>query len=406
MLATVIAPTYVLSLILGGLINAGILAAIAGGVVGLVWFTFRRSDAREERVLRCVALVMGILLAGGIKAAGISITGLLGQSVATSLVISASVGVLAGWYLGRFLRHEDVRSQRVFVLVAAFIILTFADVYAGSLRASGFSYGTAILPNVAFLLAMGVYVITQFRPEWVVRAIEFQEGARTSRAEARKTDPRPDRSSGSLHDGGSSRALGSLVSHATSLSSRVFHNRKVPATNVPGKPVAGDRPAQEVGERLREAGLTLGVAESSTGGGLSKTLADAAGGQTWFRGGIVADSDEARRTQLGVPEQVLAAYGPASAETAQAMAAGVRERLGTDLGLAIIGVPGSRPGAGAEEPALGFVWLESLGATDGRFAIDTGRGHDPRGPMREALRLVLERVTPCAEARRTSSSQA
>ncbi len=88
-------------------------------------------------------------------------------------------------------------------------------------------------------------------------------------------------------------------------------------------------------DRLRERALSLAVAESLTGGLLGARITAVPGASDVFRGGLVAYASEVKFTLLGVP------IGPVvSAECAKAMAAGVRERLGADVGLATTGVAG------------------------------------------------------------------
>ena len=87
--------------------------------------------------------------------------------------------------------------------------------------------------------------------------------------------------------------------------------------------------------RLVARGLTLAVAESLTGGLVASRLVDVAGASGWFRGGVVSYAPEVKFSVLGVPE------GPVvSAETAAAMATGVRDLLGADVGLGVTGVAG------------------------------------------------------------------
>jgi nicotinamide-nucleotide amidase len=87
--------------------------------------------------------------------------------------------------------------------------------------------------------------------------------------------------------------------------------------------------------RLVARGLTLAVAESLTGGLVASRLVNVTGASEWFRGGVVSYAPEVKVSVLGVPE------GPVvSAETAAAMATGVRDLLGADVGLGVTGVAG------------------------------------------------------------------
>jgi nicotinamide-nucleotide amidase len=91
---------------------------------------------------------------------------------------------------------------------------------------------------------------------------------------------------------------------------------------------------------LRDRGETVGVAESLTGGLLGATLSAPEGASSTFRGGIVSYATEMKAALLGVPEDVLERHGAVSGETAEAMAAGVRDRLDATYGLALTGVAG------------------------------------------------------------------
>jgi nicotinamide-nucleotide amidase len=117
--------------------------------------------------------------------------------------------------------------------------------------------------------------------------------------------------------------------------------------------------AELVVDLLRDRGLTLGTAESCTGGLLAARITDAPGSSDVFLGSIVSYSDSVKRERLGVPAEVLAAHGAVSAETAAAMANGAREALGVDVAVSITGVAG--PGGGTEEKPVGLVYLHAVG---------------------------------------------
>src|SRR5207302_1992706 len=104
---------------------------------------------------------------------------------------------------------------------------------------------------------------------------------------------------------------------------------------------------------LRERGWTLATAESCTGGMVAERLTTVPGASDVFVGSVVAYSNEVKERELGVT--TLAEFGAVSAETAAAMAAGVRERLRADVGVAVTGVAG--PGGGTPEKPVGLVYV-------------------------------------------------
>ena len=112
-------------------------------------------------------------------------------------------------------------------------------------------------------------------------------------------------------------------------------------------------------------GLRLATAESCTGGMVAARLTDVPGSSASFVGGVVAYADDVKRTELEVPEELLAEHGAVSAEVATAMAEGVRRRLGADVAVAVTGVAG--PGGGTPEKPVGRVYLHAAGS-DGSLA--------------------------------------
>jgi len=110
-------------------------------------------------------------------------------------------------------------------------------------------------------------------------------------------------------------------------------------------------------DACRERGLTLATAESCTGGLVAARLTSVAGSSDVFLGGVVAYANEVKARELGVPEEILEGHGAVSAETAAAMAAGARERLGADVGVSVTGIAG--PGGGSAEKPVGLVYLHA-----------------------------------------------
>jgi nicotinamide-nucleotide amidase len=139
----------------------------------------------------------------------------------------------------------------------------------------------------------------------------------------------------------------------------------------------------------RAQGLTLATAESCTGGMVAERLTSVPGSSQVFLGGVVAYADEVKAAELGVPQEVLERHGAVSAETAAAMAAGARERLGADVAVAITGIAG--PGGGSEEKPVGLVYLHaeaSFGSRRKRFVFPGDREGIRRRATVTALHLT------------------
>ncbi len=110
-----------------------------------------------------------------------------------------------------------------------------------------------------------------------------------------------------------------------------------------------------VGRLLREEGSTIAVAESCTGGLIAHRITEIPGSSDYFLLGVVAYSNQAKEALLGVSHSILTRYGPVSKETAEQMAAGVRERSGAAIGIATTGIAG--PTGGTPENPVGRVFI-------------------------------------------------
>lgn len=110
-----------------------------------------------------------------------------------------------------------------------------------------------------------------------------------------------------------------------------------------------------VHKTLTGRGLTLATAESCTGGNIARLLTAQAGASAYFKGGVVAYSNEVKECALGVRHSTLETHGAVSEETVREMAEGVRQRLGADLAIATTGIAG--PDGGTKEKPVGTVWI-------------------------------------------------
>jgi nicotinamide-nucleotide amidase len=144
----------------------------------------------------------------------------------------------------------------------------------------------------------------------------------------------------------------------------------------------------------REDGLTLATAESCTGGMVAERLTSVPGSSDVFLGAVVAYADEVKANELGVERSVLDAHGAVSAETAAAMAAGARARLGADVALAVTGIAG--PAGGSEEKPVGLVYLHAEapgGSGSADFVFPGDRDGIRRRAAVTALHLVRRLLT-------------
>jgi PncC family amidohydrolase len=144
--------------------------------------------------------------------------------------------------------------------------------------------------------------------------------------------------------------------------------------------------------------LTLALAESCTGGLIGSLITDVPGSSACFLGSIVPYSNDAKEALLGVPKQTMVEHGSVSAETALAMALGVRGRFGSDIGAGVTGITG--PGGGTEEKPVGLVHIAVVGPGDvvrhGRHVWDGGRVENKRRSAEATLRLILDAVAESA----------
>ena len=108
-----------------------------------------------------------------------------------------------------------------------------------------------------------------------------------------------------------------------------------------------------LGEQLQQAGETVALAESCTGGLLAGRLTSVPGSSRWVVGGVVAYANAVKVEQLGVPAALIETHGAVSEPVGAAMAAGVRARLGATWGVGITGVAG--PDGGTEAKPVGTV---------------------------------------------------
>ena len=110
-----------------------------------------------------------------------------------------------------------------------------------------------------------------------------------------------------------------------------------------------------IGKLLNKNNLTLVTAESCTGGYLAHMITSVPGSSRYFKGSVIAYSNEVKIAQLGVSTEDLKQQGAVSEEVAKAMAKGVRKELNADIAIATTGIAG--PDGGTVEKPVGTVWI-------------------------------------------------
>lgn len=109
------------------------------------------------------------------------------------------------------------------------------------------------------------------------------------------------------------------------------------------------------GRLLEQAGWRIAVAESCTGGMLGSRLTDVPGSSRWVEGGVIAYSNALKTALAHVPVSLVEAHGAVSDPVARALASGVRETCGTEVGIGITGIAG--PDGGSEAKPVGTVFI-------------------------------------------------
>lgn len=107
----------------------------------------------------------------------------------------------------------------------------------------------------------------------------------------------------------------------------------------------------------RDRGLQLATAESCTGGLIAARLTAVPGSSHVFAAGIVSYANEVKAEELGVAPELIEVHGAVSAEVAEAMARGARERFGVDVAVSVTGIAG--PEGGTEEKPVGLVYFHA-----------------------------------------------
>lgn len=155
-----------------------------------------------------------------------------------------------------------------------------------------------------------------------------------------------------------------------------------------------DQISYTLGNMLGKFGLTLSIAESCSGGLISHRITQIPGSSNYFKGGVIAYSNEIKVKILGVHDTVIEKYGAVSAQVANQMAKGALEKFETDISCSVTGIAG--PEGGTENKPVGLVYIaveSKSNAVCERFLFSGSRQEIKYQTSTEALNLIYKFVT-------------
>jgi len=146
---------------------------------------------------------------------------------------------------------------------------------------------------------------------------------------------------------------------------------------------------ETVGKLLLERNLSLSTAESCTGGNIARLISSVAGSSEYFKGSVVAYSNEIKKNILGVPEQILIQHGAVSEQTVIEMSKGVQKLMDTDFSIAVSGIAG--PGGATQDKPVGTTWIAVANkqkVVASKFIFGTQRDINIRRATATALNML------------------
>jgi competence/damage-inducible protein CinA C-terminal domain len=151
--------------------------------------------------------------------------------------------------------------------------------------------------------------------------------------------------------------------------------------------------AQSLGKILTQRRLTIAVAESCTGGMIGAAITRVPGSSAYFKGGVIAYSNEIKEKVLGVPKGILETKGAVSAEVVEAMAKGAAKVCAASCSIAVSGIAG--PDGGSTNKPVGLVWIGICVKDDVQSFKCNFAGNRERvrkEATKEGLRKMVERL--------------
>lgn len=149
--------------------------------------------------------------------------------------------------------------------------------------------------------------------------------------------------------------------------------------------------SREIQQYLYESGLTVGSAESCTGGRIAESIIAVPGASTYFKGGVISYTNEIKEQLLGVDHQLLEEQTAVCEDVAKVMVKGAIKTLGVDFAIASTGTAG--PGGGTPSIPVGTIWL-ACGNADNiitmKLTEDYGRDINLAIATSKALQMFID----------------
>ena len=149
--------------------------------------------------------------------------------------------------------------------------------------------------------------------------------------------------------------------------------------------------SRQIGDILYASGLTVGTAESCTGGRIAESIISIPGASNYFKGGIVSYTNEIKEKLLGVNHDVLEEQTAVCEEVAREMVVGALNALDVDFAISATGIAGS--GGGSKDIPVGTIWI-GYGSKDDirtfKLTEDFGRDINLAIATNKAMRLFLD----------------
>ncbi|WP_139652994.1 CDP-diacylglycerol--glycerol-3-phosphate 3-phosphatidyltransferase [Raoultibacter phocaeensis] len=326
----------------------GYLARSRGEVTNLGKFM----DPLADKILVAAALLALIEL--GVLPSWVALVILCREFIVSGIrMVAASQGVViaASWY-GKAKTVTQIIAIVLFIIKDSEQITTFSQVFSNHLY---------LISWLVMLVAVILTIVSML--DYFVKAREILGFTKSSRKAKGEAGRAPQNASG--EEGEAFREL--TAEEAASI-----------------EPAALEALAKDVLAKAREADLTIGTAESCTGGLIAATLTAVPGSSETVAGGIVSYSNDVKRAELDVRRETLEVAGAVSSQTAEQMADGARKHLGVDIAVSVTGIAG--PGGAVEGKPVGTVWI---GLSDA--AITVSKLHRFPGD-REQVRLLSVRA--------------